>query len=152
MTGDVTPLPPDRRVATALLIMRIALGFFLPQRGIEKLLAAPSVIAVVRAFRGVVLTLWSLSRLGLTECALVLLRIFGVALRTTCGASVIVHTASVLTTWQRFIHAYARANHLFFTEGSDLAAFIAFLCYVISTIGASMGAGGSVAEAHICLC
>jgi uncharacterized membrane protein YphA (DoxX/SURF4 family) len=114
-----------RRISAALLILRLSLGIFLLQWGIEKLLVPQSAIRIAQHFYGVALSGAAVDAAGAAETLLALGLLGGVYRRFTYGIAVIVHAVPVIATWRQLFHPWAReGNHLYIAAVPVLAAFI----------------------------
>jgi putative oxidoreductase len=124
MSATVTS-PTDGRLAACLLLLRITLGLFLLQWGVEKFVVPAGTISIGRGFYGIAMPDWLPLVLGATEVVLAVLLLGGLFRRGTYGVALLVHAVSVGVTVPRMLNPYAPGNHLFFTAVPVLAAFIA---------------------------
>ena len=125
-----------RRAAAALLILRVSLGLFLLQWGVEKLLVPQSAIRIGQHFYGVALSGAAVTVAGALETLLAIGLVFGVFRRWTYGIAIVVYAVSVTATWRQLLHPWAReGNHLFIAGVPVLAALI--LLYMLHMLRAS---------------
>ena len=123
MSATVTS-STNGRLPACLLLLRITLGLFLLQWGIEKFVVPAGTISIGQGFYGIVMPDWLPLVLGAAEVVLALFLLCGVFRRGTYGVALLVHTVSVAVTVPRMLNPYAPGNHLFFTAVPVLAAFI----------------------------
>ena len=123
--GTIEGAAGKDRLALALVLIRVTLGLFLLQWGVEKLVIPAGTISIGRGFYGLALPEWSPAVLGIAEIGLAILLLVGLFRRATYGVATLVHFISVATTAPRMLHPYAPGNHLFFTAVPVLAAFLA---------------------------
>jgi putative oxidoreductase len=114
----------QRRAAAALLILRVSLGIFLLQWGIEKLVIPESAIRIGRHFYGVGLSGAAVGVSGTAETLLALGLLLGIYRGWTYGIAVVVHAASVIATWRQLLHPFTGHNHLYIAGVPVLAAFV----------------------------
>jgi uncharacterized membrane protein YphA (DoxX/SURF4 family) len=115
----------SRRAAAALLILRVSLGLFLLQWGMEKLLVPEAAIHIGQHFYGVALSGAAVAVSGALETLLAIFLLVGVYRGWTYGIAVVVHAFSVAATWRQLLHPWAReGNHLFIAGVPVLAALI----------------------------
>jgi len=115
----------ERRAAAALLILRVSLGIFLLQWGVEKFVIPEAAIRIGQNFYGVALSGIIVVILGAAETLVALALLFGVYRRWSYGAAALIHAVSVLATWRQLMNPYGAAqNHLFIAGVPVLAAFI----------------------------
>jgi uncharacterized membrane protein YphA (DoxX/SURF4 family) len=120
-------MPPDQsRLALALLLLRVTLGVFLLQWGIEKFVVPATTSAIFRNFYGLEVGGALPMLLGTAQVALALALIAGVMPRITYGIAAVLHTVTVLVTIPRLIAPWNPVSNHFFIAGVPvLAAFYA---------------------------
>ena len=126
---------------STLFILRVTLGIFLLQWGIEKIFFTSFSININRVFYGEIVpgtqTVWQI--IGVLEVLLAVSIIAGFQQRWTYLIGFIVHGISTVSSWERLINPYATQmismqargpeffpypfNHLFMTAVPVLAAF-----------------------------
>jgi uncharacterized membrane protein YphA (DoxX/SURF4 family) len=115
MTTQKSPL--EVRVCWALLALRISLGLFLLQWGLEKFIIADTSAKIFAHFYGISLPLSAAPVVGVLECALALAVLAGFWQRWSYGAAFAVHSISVASSWRQLIDPYGliggTVNHLF---------------------------------------
>jgi putative oxidoreductase len=115
----------ERRVAAALLILRVSLGVFLLQWSVEKFVAPEAAIRIGQNFYGVVLSGAIVVILGAAETLIALALLSGIYRRWSYGLAALIHAVSVVATWRQLVHPYGAAqNHLFIAGVPVLAGFI----------------------------
>ncbi len=110
----------------ALLALRITLGLFLLQWGIEKFVVPKNTVAIWSYFYGldVAPTLGYL--FGAVEIAIAACLFLGAFRTIAYGAAIVLHAASVLVSWRQLIDPWGDpANHLFLAGVPVLGALIA---------------------------
>jgi len=117
------PLERDSRVATMLLALRIALGAFLLQWSVEKLVAPNLSAGIGKRFYGIDLSGSVITGIGVAELALSLALLAGLWRRVTYGVATVIHLVSMLVSWQQLIDPFKQGNHLFAAGIPVLVAF-----------------------------
>ena len=109
-----------------LFILRVAVGLFFLQWGLEKILVVNVAQAVYAHFYNITLPANLSPFLGIAEFALAIAIIAGFQKKITYGAAFVVHFLSVAATWKQLIDPYGFIwggnNHLFMTAVPLLAA------------------------------
>jgi uncharacterized membrane protein YphA (DoxX/SURF4 family) len=122
MTDDTLKLALSR----ALLVLRITLGLFLLQWGIEKFVVPGNTPAIWGYFYGIWLPQASAYVFGIIEIAIALSLFLGIFRTYAYGAAVILHGISVLVTWRQLLNPWADDySHLFIAGVPVLGGFIA---------------------------
>lgn len=117
-------LPADR-LALPLLLLRLSLGVFFLQWGIEKLVIPGTTTAIFRNFYGLAVDGVLPSVLGGAQIALALAFIAGVAPRVSYGLMTLLHCVTVIVTIPRLISPWNPVSNHFFIAGVPvLAAFV----------------------------
>lgn len=116
----------DKSVAYALLILRITLGIFLLQWGVEKFVVPSNTPAIWSYFYGLNVPQTTAYFFGAAEIAIAACLFLGVFRTMAYGAATILHAISVLVSWRQLIEPWADpANHLFIASVPVLGGFIA---------------------------
>lgn len=110
----------------ALLVLRITLGVFLLQWGIEKFIVPTNTTAIWGYFYGLNVPWAAGYAFGAAEIAIALCLILGLFRTVTYGAAAALHAVSVVVSWRQLIDPWSdAANHLFIAGVPVLGAFIA---------------------------
>jgi uncharacterized membrane protein YphA (DoxX/SURF4 family) len=118
--------PPADRLPLVLLILRLTLGVFFLQWGIEKFVVPATTIGIFRNFYGLSLDAWLPPVLGTLQVALALAFLAGVVPRVTYGLVLALHTVTVLVTIPRLMNPWNPvANHFFIAGVPVWAGFFA---------------------------
>ena len=113
-------------ITQALLVLRVTLGIFLLQWGIEKFVVPANTPAIWGYFYGLNLPQAAAYVFGAIEIAIAACLFLGVFRTIAYGAAVILHAVSVAVTWRQLIDPWADpASHLFIAGLPVLGAFIA---------------------------
>jgi putative oxidoreductase len=116
----------ERALPCALLALRITLGLFLLQWGIEKFVVPGNTPAIWAYFYGLNVPQATAYLFGTVEIAIALCLFLGVFRFVAYGAAMILHAVSVLVSWRQLIAPWADpANHLFIAGVPVLGAFVA---------------------------
>lgn len=116
---------PERRLALALLALRITLGVFFLQWGIEKFVVPNTTIAIFKNFYGFEIGAFLPPILGGLQVALALAFLAGVAPRVTYGLVLVLHTVTVLVTIPRMLSPWNPvSNHFFIAAVPIWAGFL----------------------------
>ena len=98
----------------ALLALRITLGLFLLQWGIEKFVVPEANVFIWSHFYGLDVSLALGYAFGVAEIAIALCMILGLFRTIVYGAALLLHTITVLVTWRQLIDPWGDPiNHLF---------------------------------------
>jgi putative oxidoreductase len=110
----------------ALLILRVTLGIFLLQWGIEKFVVPGNTPAIWGYFYGFSMPQASAYLFGIVEIAIALCLFLGLFRTPAYGAAVALHAISVLVTWRQLLNPWAdQVSHLFIAGVPVLGAFTA---------------------------
>jgi putative oxidoreductase len=110
----------------ALLVLRIALGLFLLQWGIEKFVVPQSNVFIWSQFYGIDVSVALGYALGVGEVAIALCMILGVFRTIVYGAALFLHAVTVLVTWRQLLDPWGDPiNHLFTAAVPVLGGFLA---------------------------
>jgi putative oxidoreductase len=110
----------------ALLILRIALGVFLLQWGIEKFAVPQSMVGIWSYFYGLTVPQTLGYLFGAAEIALAVCFFLGRFKTIAYGAAIGLHAVSVIVSWRQLLHPWGDpVNHLFIAGIPVLAAFVA---------------------------
>ena len=114
MTEDRFPLP--------LLILRITIGLFLLQCGVEKFVIPETTAMIFAGFYGVDgLSVTAAYALGAAQCLVALSVLAGFQKRISYALAFAIHAVSTVSTIPRMLAPYDPGNHLFFTGVPVLA-------------------------------
>jgi putative oxidoreductase len=116
----------DPAIARALLVLRITLGIFLLQWGIEKFVVPANTPAIWGYFYGISVPAWSAYVFGAAEIGLAICFFLGLFPTVAYGAGAALHAVTVIVSWQQLLNPWADpANHLFAASIPTLGAFAA---------------------------
>jgi uncharacterized membrane protein YphA (DoxX/SURF4 family) len=122
MTDDTL----SRAASRALLVLRITLGLFLLQWGVEKFLVPENTVAIWGYFYGLDVSQTVGYLFGAVEIAIAVCMFLGLARTVAYGAAVVLHAISVVVSWRQLIDPWGdAANHLFIAGVPVLGALIA---------------------------
>jgi putative oxidoreductase len=117
---------PSTNLRRALLILRITLGIFLLQWGVEKFVVPGNTPAIWGYFYGLSVPQVMAYVFGAGEIAIAIGMILGVFRTWIYGAAVLLHALSVIVSWRQLIAPWADPySHLFIAGVPVLGAFIA---------------------------
>ncbi len=117
---------PEKRLAIALLALRVTLGLFMLQWGVEKFVVPGTTLAIFRSFYGLNLGGFVPPVLGALQVILALAFLTGYWPRATYGACLALHLVTTLVTIPRLLSPWNPvSNHLFIAGVPVLAAFFA---------------------------
>ena len=110
----------------ALLALRVTLGLFLLQWGVEKFVVPESNVFIWSHFYGMNVSRTLGYLFGAAEIAIALLMIAGMFRTIVYGAAMILHAVTVLVTWRQLIDPWGDPiNHLFIAGVPVLGGFVA---------------------------
>jgi putative oxidoreductase len=110
----------------ALLALRITLGLFLLQWGVEKFIVPQSNIFIWSHFYGMEVSQTLGYIFGAAEIAIALCMILGQFRTVIYGAALFLHAVTVLVTWRQLIDPWGDPiNHLFTAGVPVLGGFLA---------------------------
>jgi uncharacterized membrane protein YphA (DoxX/SURF4 family) len=116
----------ETRLPIALLVLRLTLGIFLLQWGVEKFVVPGTTLAIFRNFYGFDPGAFVPPVLGVFQVALALALLVGFQPRITYGVALILHSVTTLVTIPRLLAPWNPvSNHLFIAGVPVLAAFFA---------------------------
>ena len=120
----VDALPEN--LSRALLVLRIGLGVFLLQWGIEKFVVPQNTPGIWGHFYGLKVPEALAYLFGVVEIALAVCLFLGRFKTMTYGAAMGLHAVSVIVSWRQLLDPWGDpANHLFIAGVPVLAAFVA---------------------------
>jgi putative oxidoreductase len=120
----VDSLPEN--LSRALLVLRIGLGVFLLQWGIEKFVVPQNTPDIWGYFYGLNVPQALAYLFGVVEIALAVCLFLGRLKTITYGAATGLHAVSVIVSWRQLLDPWGDpANHLFIAGVPVLAAFVA---------------------------
>ena len=110
----------------ALLALRVTLGLFLLQWGIEKFVVPQSSVGIWSYFYGLNVSQALGYAFGAVEIAIALCMIAGLFRTIVYGAALLLHAVTVLVTWRQLIDPWGDPiNHLFTAAVPVLGGFLA---------------------------
>lgn len=117
-----------RRIALALLILRLSLGVFLLLWGLEKIIIPARTVGIYDKFYGIPIDTAIAPMLGAVQIALALALLIGFKRRWSYGLATVLHAYSVISSWQSLIDPwgliYGEVKHLFLAGVPVLAGFV----------------------------
>jgi uncharacterized membrane protein YphA (DoxX/SURF4 family) len=117
---------PEARLATALLVLRLTLGVFFLQWGIEKFVVPGTTLAIFRNFYGIDFGSWVPPILGTLQVLLAVSLLLGFQPRLTYGLVPMLHGVTVVVSMPRILSPWKPVSNHFFIAGVPiLAAFLA---------------------------
>lgn len=117
--------PPADRLALPLPLLRLSLGLFFLQWGVEKFVVPGTTTAIFRNFYGLSVDGVLPSLLGGAQIAISLAFIAGVVPRVSYGLVMLLHFVTVIVTIPRLISPWNPVSNHFFIAGVPvLAAFV----------------------------
>jgi putative oxidoreductase len=115
-----------RQLRAALLALRITLGIFLLQWGIEKFLVPESTVGIWQHFYGMEVTAVVSYVFGVVEVLLAVCLFLGAFRTIAYGATLVLHAVTVLVSWRPLLDPWGDpVNHLFIASVPVLGAFVA---------------------------
>jgi len=115
-----------RALARALLALRISLGVFLLQWGVEKFAIPQSNVAIWSHFYGIAIGPAVGYAFGAAELAIAICLFLGLFRTVAYGAALGLHAVTVLVSWRQLIRPWADPiNHLFIAGVPVLGALVA---------------------------
>jgi uncharacterized membrane protein YphA (DoxX/SURF4 family) len=113
-------------VPRALLVLRLTIGVFLLQWGIEKFVVPQNTPAIWGYFYGLDIPEVTAYAFGAAEVALAACFFLGMFRTVAYGAAIAIHAVSVAVSWRQLIDPWGdSANHLFIAGVPVLGAMIA---------------------------
>jgi putative oxidoreductase len=115
-----------KNITPALLVLRVTLGIFLMQWGLEKFIVPQNTPAIWNYFYGLDMPQAAAYFFGVVEIALAGCLILGLFRTIAYAAAMLLHAVTVLVTWRQLLDPWADpVNHLFIAGVPVLGAFIA---------------------------
>src|SRR5688500_14958688 len=115
-----------RALPRALLALRITLGLFLLQWGLEKFVVPESMVGIWGHFYGIEVSPAVGYLFGAVEIAIAVCLFLGRFLTVAAGAALVLHAVTVLVSWRQLLDPWGDpANHLFVASIPVLGGFIA---------------------------
>ena len=116
----------SRTIRRALLALRITLGLFLLQWGVEKFVVPENTVGIWAHFYGIAVPAALGYLFGAAEIALAACLFLGVFRTPAYGAALALHLVSVLVTWRQLLDPWGDpVNHLFIAGVPVLGGFAA---------------------------
>jgi putative oxidoreductase len=116
----------DKPLRIALLVLRLTLGIFLLQWGLEKFIAPGNTPAIWGYFYGIAMPESAAYLFGAAEVVIAACIFLGIARTVAYGTAMILHAVSVVVSWRQLIDPWADPyNHLFIAGLPVLGGFIA---------------------------
>jgi putative oxidoreductase len=113
-------------LSRALLVLRITLGLFMLQWGVEKFVVPQNTVAIWGYFYGLIVPQALGYLFGAVEIAIAGCLFLGLFRTATYGLALALHAVSVLVSWRQLIDPWGDpANHLFIASIPVLGALIA---------------------------
>lgn len=110
----------------ALLVLRITLGMFLLQWGVEKFAVPQNTVAIWGYFYGLNVSATLGYVFGVIEIAIAACLVLGVFRTVVYGAAMALHAVSVLVSWRQLFDPWGDpVNHLFIAGVPVLGTFVA---------------------------
>jgi putative oxidoreductase len=115
-----------RALSRALLVLRVTLGLFLLQWGVEKFVVPQNTVAIWGYFYGLNVSQTLAYVFGAVEVAIAGCLFLGLFRTVAYGAALALHAVSVLVSWRQLLDPWGDAmNHLFIAGVPVLGALIA---------------------------
>ncbi len=116
----------DTAITQALLVLRVTLGIFLLQWGIEKFVVPENTPGIWGYFYGLSVPLVAAYVFGVAEVAIAVSLLLGLFKTITYGAATLLHAITVAVSWRQLLNPWADpASHLFIAGVPVLGAFAA---------------------------
>ena len=126
MNAAIRDAELGRALAGALLALRVTLGLFLLQWGVEKFAVPQSNAAIWSHFYGIAIGPAVGYVFGAAEVAIALCLLLGLFRTVAYGAALALHAVTVLVSWRQLIQPWADPiNHLFIASVPVLGALVA---------------------------
>jgi uncharacterized membrane protein YphA (DoxX/SURF4 family) len=93
----------DWRVASALLLLRLGLGYFLLVWGVNKFLAPKQTVAIWGYFYGIDISAWLPQLFGAGESIVAVAIIAGLARRLSYGTGLLIHGVTIVVISERLV-------------------------------------------------
>ena len=115
-----------RALPRALLALRVTLGLFLLQWGVEKFVVPESTVGIWGHFYGIDVSPTLGYVFGAVEIAIAACLFLGRFLTVAAGAALVLHAVTVLVSWRQLLDPWGDpVNHLFVASIPVLGGFIA---------------------------
>ncbi len=115
-----------RSLSRALLVLRITLGLFLLQWGVEKFVVPQNTVAIWSYFYGLDVSHILGYVFGAVEIAIASCLFLGVFRTVAYGGALALHTVSVIVSWRQLLQPWANpASHLFIAGVPVLGGLLA---------------------------
>jgi putative oxidoreductase len=115
-----------RALTWALLVLRLTLGVFLLQWGVEKFVVPQSTVAIWSHFYGIAIGPVVSYVFGAAEIAIALCLFLGLFRTAAYGAALGLHVVTVLVSWRPLLQPWSDpVNHLFIASVPVLGALVA---------------------------
>jgi putative oxidoreductase len=116
----------DKAIQRALLVLRVTLGIFLLQWGVEKFVVPQNTPLIWGYFYGLNVPQGVAYIFGIVEIVIAACLFLGVFRTLAYGAAMILHAISVIVSWRQLLDPWADpASHLFVAGIPVLGGFIA---------------------------
>ena len=116
----------DRALFRALLVLRVTLGVFLLQWGVEKFVAPESTVAIWGYFYGLDVSATLGYLFGAAEIVIAVCFFLGLLRTVAYGAALALHAVTVVVSWRQLLDPWGGdANHLFVASVPVLGALVA---------------------------
>ena len=126
MTDETPARPLSIVLPRALLVLRISLGIFLLQWGVEKFVMPQSNVAIWGHFYGLSISQTLGYAFGIAEIAIALCLFLGLFRTIAYGAATLLHAVSVVVSWRYLLDPWGTEfNHLFIASLPVLGALVA---------------------------
>src|SRR5688500_18223104 len=113
-------------LSRALLVLRVTLGLFLLQWGVEKFVVPQSTAGIWSHFYGLAVPQTLGYLFGAVEIAIAVCLFLGRFRTVAYGAALALHAVSMIVSWRQLLYPWADPmNHLFIAGIPVLGAFIA---------------------------
>jgi uncharacterized membrane protein YphA (DoxX/SURF4 family) len=113
-------------LSRALLVLRVTLGLFLLQWGVEKFVVPQNTVGIWSHFYGLDVPQTLGYLFGALEIAIAVCLFLGLFRTVAYGAALALHAVTVLVSWRQLLDPWGdEANHLFIAGVPVLGGFIA---------------------------
>ena len=132
---------PEPTLPWALLVLRVTLGLFLLQWGLEKFIVPTNASAIWSHFYGFDLGQVAAYAAGIIEIAAAILMVLGLLKTPVYGLALVIHATTTLVTIPAMLHPWQPgSSHLFIAAVPVLGAFVAlFLLRGADRLALGMG-------------
>jgi len=118
----------DKRIPTALFILRFFLALFLALWSVEKLILPEATIRIAQNFYGVTLSVGVSYTLGILELLISLALLLGAWRTISYALALLIHTVTVIVSWRQLFDPWGLAKvgtHIWISTWPTWGAFIA---------------------------